>query len=58
MKKKRVLACLLAVILFVSSIGLAAGAEEENTKEDTLAAPSAILMEANTGMILYEKQSG
>ena len=55
MKKKRVLACLLAVILFVSSIGLAAGAEEENTKEDTLAAPSAILMEANTGMILYEK---
>ncbi len=55
MKKKRILACLLAALLFVSSLGLAAGAEEKKEKGESLAAPSAILMEANTGKILYEK---
>ena len=55
MKRKRVIACVLAVLLSVSSITLGVGAEEK--KEESLAAPSAILMEANTGKVLYEKNA-
>ena len=55
MKRKRVIACVLAVLLSVSSITLGVGAEEK--KEESLAAPSAILMEANTGQVLYEKNA-
>ncbi len=55
MKRKRVIAFALAVLLSVSSIGLGVGAEEK--EEESLAAPSAILMEANTGKVLYEKNA-
>lgn len=67
---KRILAILLSVMLCVPCVGVlpAAGEEtdsgtntltEENTTEDTVdvSAPSAILMEASTGQILYEKSA-
>ena len=61
------ISALLALFLILSqltcnaSICFAAEADSENTADSedalSLAAPSAILMEADTGTILYEKNS-
>lgn len=53
MKLKKAAACALAVLLIMSSLPLRALA----LTKDEVKAPSAILLEANTGKILYEKNA-
>lgn len=53
---RKAIACIVVFILLVS-VALPAFAEEAPTAEMTLSAPSAILMEQNTGTVLFEKAS-
>jgi D-alanyl-D-alanine carboxypeptidase (penicillin-binding protein 5/6) len=53
MKLKKVSACIMAVLLLVSAFPLRAAA----LADTEVKAPSALLMEAQTGKVLYEKNS-
>lgn len=54
MKRKRILSCVLIVCMLMMLFAWGAGAEETT---EGISAPSAVLMEAGSGKILYEKNA-
>lgn len=54
---KKLISCFLCLFILFSTTPLFASAEESTDTALNLAAPSAILMEASTGTIIYEKNA-